>query len=531
MDIANFLIQNNIKYIYEHPYVVDTRDDQYGQYYPDFYLPEYNVYIEYFGINKDGEVPSYFSSRNGMSATQAYQESMKWKRNIHKTNETTMIECFAYEKFDGILLDELKNKLNDLSINLCPKSSIDLWNELIKEDNSILEGIIELFETLINLIKSNGYNIEDVKRINVDNKYAKTNTGLLVLLEPIFNAYNQTLKSNNEIDFNDMINLATLYVKQGKYVNTFSYIIIDEYQDISKARFNLLKELRNSKDYDLFCVGDDWQSIYRFAGSDIGYILNFSKYWGLAEISKIETTYRFSQKLIEISGNFVMRNPMQIKKYIKGNTDDSRFPLGEISGFNDKYSIEFLSKRLNDLPANSSVYFIGRYAFDVNLLDHNPLFHYQYNNITGFIDIKYKNRLDLNIKFLTVHKSKGLQADYVFILNNKKSRTGFPSKIHEAPILNLLLDNCDHFTFAEERRLFYVALTRAKIKTYLVTVNNKESEFVLELKRTYKDELKKENFECPVCGGKLIKKSGPYGEFFGCSNYKTTGCKYIRKIG
>ena len=107
---------------------------------------------------------------------------------------------------------------------------------------------------------------------------------------------------------------------------------------------------------------------------------------------------------------------------------------------------------------------------------------------------------------------------------------GFPSKIQDAPILDLLLENCDQYPHAEERRLFYVALTRAKKKVFIVTVNGKESEFALELKAKYKDDLKREKFECPLCGGQLLKKTGPYGDFFGCSNYHSAGCTYKRKI-
>jgi len=136
----------------------------------------------------------------------------------------------------------------------------------------------------------------------------------------------------------------------------------------------------------------------------------------------------------------------------------------------------------------------------------------------------------LLLLYHTSAKSKGLQADYIFIINNKKSRMGFPSKIQDAAILNLLLDNCDSYPYAEERRLFYVALTRARKKVFLVTIKNQESNFAIEIKSRYGEDMKQEQFECPLCGGRLLKKSGPYGEFFGCSNYKTTGCKYKRKI-
>lgn len=530
MDIANFLMQNGVAYIYEQPYKVDTRTSEYGQYTPDFYLPEYDIYIEYFGINKKGEVPPYFRGNHGMTATQTYQASMEWKRETHNANDTILIECYAYEKFDGVLLEKLKERLVANSVKLTPKTTKELWEQVSADGESILDGIIELFETVINLIKSNGYTIDTVRQLNVGNSNSQTNNIILSLIEPIFTAYCAYLTEHEEIDFNDMINLATQYVEQGKFINPYKYVIVDEYQDISKARFLLLNSMRKSNNYDLFCVGDDWQSIYRFAGSDIGYILNFEKYWGPTEISKIETTYRFTQKLIEISGNFIMQNPVQIKKSIKGKNDTVGFALGEINGYTDKFTIEFMAKKLEDLPKNSSVFFIGRYSFDAKLLSDSGLFACQFNNVSGFVEVKYRKRMDLNMNFITAHKSKGLQADYVFIINNKKSRMGFPSKIQDAAILNLLLDNCDSYPYAEERRLFYVALTRAKKKAFLVTVSNQESDFAMELKDRYSEELKREQWECPLCGGKLLKKVGPYGEFFGCSNYKVNGCTYKRKI-
>ncbi|MCD7788965.1 MAG: UvrD-helicase domain-containing protein [Bacteroides thetaiotaomicron] len=465
-----------------------------------------------------------------MSATEAYCASMEWKRAIHQKNQTMMIECYAWEKLEGNLLNSLKKKLEAVFVVLTPLSSRELWKQVVAEDDSLFDGMIELFETLINLIKSNGYDIETVRKLNCAGGNVRANNILLSLLQPIFDAYCQYLSTYKEIDFNDMINLATEYVKQEKYINPYKYVIVDEYQDISKARFTLLDCLRKSRDYELFCVGDDWQSIYRFAGSDVGFILDFSKYWGASEISKIETTYRFSQKLIEISSEFIMQNPAQIKKSIRGEKEDFGFPLGEISGYTDKYAIEFMAQKLNDIPRGSSVFFIGRYSFDAKLLDDCGLFTCQYNNISGLVDVKSKGRSDLKMSFLTAHKSKGLQADCVFIINNKNSKVGFPSKIQTAPILDLLLENYDKYPYAEERRLFYVALTRAKKKAFIVTVNGKESEFALELKEKYGEELKKEQFECPFCGGRLVKRSGPYGEFFGCSNYRTTGCKYKRKI-
>lgn len=531
MDIANFLMQNGIRYIYEQPYKTDTRTSEYGQYYPDFFLPDYNVYIEYFGIDKTGEVPPYFSGKGGLSAGQAYRASMDWKRQLHAANHTVMIECYAYEKFDGSLLENLTRKLVTAAVELRPKSTEDLWKQISQRNSSLLDGLSDLFVTLINLTKSNGYTIQMLRKKSCNSINEKANHILLSLLEPIYDAYCSYLFEHDEIDFNDMINLASRYVREGKYINPYRYVIVDEYQDISKSRFSFLDSLRKSRDFELFCVGDDWQSIYRFAGSDIDYITNFSKHWGATEISRIETTYRFSQKLIEITGNFIMKNPTQIRKAMKGKTGEKYFPLGVISGYTERNAIEFTAKKLADIPRGSSVYFIGRYLFDVNLLSDSPFFSCRYNNATGLTEVFYQARPDLKMVFITAHRSKGLQADYVFVVNNKNCRMGFPSKVQEVPILNLLLDNCEQYPYAEERRLFYVALTRAKKKVFIITQNGHESIFARELMTQYANELKQERFTCPLCGGRLLKRSGEYGEFFGCSNYHKTGCTYTRKIG
>ena len=529
MDIANFLMKNGIKYIYEQPYCIDTRTNEYGQYVPDFYLPEFDIYIEYFGINKAGDVPSYFKSKHGITPTQAYHDAITWKRDIHKKNNTKMIECYAYEKFDNLLLDNLQQKLIDNSVILTELSDEELWKNILNDDINVFDEISELFETIINLMKSNRYTPDILKQMIKANDNTINNKIVLELLKPIYISYQDYLEKSKEIDFNDMINMAADCIDHNKYNNPYKYIIIDEYQDMSISRFKLLNSMRKSRDYSLFCVGDDWQSIYRFAGSDVGLILNFENYWGKTEINKIETTYRFNQKLIEISSNFIMKNNNQLIKNIRGVTEEVGFPLEEICGYTDELSINFMLEKLNDLPRNSSVFFIGRYLLDINLLKNNQAFKCQYNNHNkGLIDVKYYKRSDLSISFLTAHKAKGLQADYVFIINNKNGKMGFPSQIQDIPILNILLDNSDNYPFAEERRLFYVALTRAKKKVFLLTINNHKSSFATELISCYAQELKDEQYRCPLCGGKLLKKEGSYGYFFGCSNYRNNGCTYKR---
>ena len=530
LDIANFLTQNGITYVYEQEYPIDTRTSEFGQYYPDFYLPNFDVYIEYFGINRQGEVPAYFSGKNGMSVAQAYQEGIKWKRELHRKNGTRMIEVYAYEKFEEQLLPKLEERLKKAGVVFTPMSPKDMWSEISGTENQKLDRVAELFGTVITLTKSNNCSLDEVRSRNHSLRKFPSIDAVTDLIEPVYNNYQAMLQARNEIDFNDMINLASDYVQRGQFIHSYNYVIVDEYQDISQARYRLLAEMRQQKDFHLFCVGDDWQSIYRFSGSDIGFILHFEKYWGASEISRIETTYRFPQSLISVSSSFIMKNPEQKRKRLKSAVADHGFSMEKITGYTDAYSVEFLAERLKELPKGSSVLFLGRYRFDIKILDGQRQFSYQYSTALGRTEVTFIRRPDLQISFMTIHSSKGLQADYVFLLNNKAHGMGFPSQIADAPILQLLLDNCDHYPFAEERRLFYVAITRAKKKVWLVTLKGNESVFIKEVDEVHGDDMRKEQYTCPLCGGRLVRRSGPYGDFFGCSNYKTKGCRYIRNI-
>ena len=530
LDIANFLTQNGITYVYEQEYPLDTRTSEFGQYHPDFYLPNFDLYIEYFGINRQGEVPPCFSGKDGASAAQAYQAGIRWKRELHRQNKTRLIEVYAYEKQEEQLLSKLEERLKRAGVVLAPISAEKMWSEISGTGNQKLDRVAELFGTVITLVKSNSCTLDDVRGRNRSFRNLPSIASVIDLIEPIYNNYQSMLLSRSEIDFNDMINLASAYVRYGHFAHSFSHVIIDEYQDISQSRYRLLEEMRQKKDYRLFCVGDDWQSIYRFSGSDIGFILHFEKYWGASEISRIETTYRFPQSLISVSSKFIMQNPEQNQKQLRSAIKDSGFSMEKITGYSDAYSVEFLAERLKELPKGSTVFFLGRYRFDIKILDGQRRLSYRYNAALGRTEVTLANRPDLQISFMTIHSAKGLQADYVFLLNNKACGMGFPSQIADAPILQLLLDNCDHFPFAEERRLFYVAITRARKKVWLVTRKGNESVFVEEIDAAYGEAMRREQYTCPLCGGRLVRRSGPYGDFYGCSGFKTTGCRYKRNI-
>ena len=547
MEIANFLTQYGVRYIYESSYEHDTRTIDFGEYRPDFYLPDHKIYIEYFGIDRNGQVPEYFEGKNGKTATQNYNDSIRWKRFIHKKYGTNLIECYAYEKLEGTLLSNLEIRLENAGVTLKEQSFADIMRNTGQDENKLFSVLSTTIATVITLCKNRRLTAEGLLALcnNTKDRYL----GSIVI--PIFRAYEEMLDAENRIDFADMLNHATDLVESGKFTFGFENVIVDEYQDISAPQYRMLQALRKIHPYALFCVGDDWQSIYRFAGSDIGYILDFDRYWGNTELSRIETTYRFSQKLIDISGRFIMQNPNQIKKYLRSGMPPEKSVLGGINGADEGDILRGIREALDDLPQDATVFFLGRYNFDADMLKKS--FDVRYDNRDSSTVVTYKNRQDLKMKFYTAHKSKGLQADYVFIINNRALHMGFPSKIDNPSLVERLLEKADAYPDAEERRLYYVAMTRARKKVFIVTQVSNVSTFAQEI-LPYADEQKvmlvSERWEqgvipivdaelpyidnhtpyiCPQCGGTLRKIKGPYGEFYGCSNYRSRGCKYKRK--
>ena len=267
--------------------------------------------------------------------------------------------------------------------------------------------------------------------------------------------------------------------------------------------------------------------IYRFNGCDVSYILNFEKYWGPSAICKIETTYRFSGDLLKKSSEFISRNGKQYRKQLVGAlTRESKvLPLFAPTDQEIRYRI---SKVLDSVPEGKTVLFLGRYNHDVRILSEDG-FSWKPNISDSSTAIKYSRRPDLDLKFMTIHSSKGLQADIVFSLNNKTGRYGFPSKRDEPVLIPLLLGN-DNNQYDEERRLFYVAMTRAKDAAYIVSVTHHQSDFFKEMFPFRDNEGNQVQMVCPICGGAMILKTGKYGMFYGCSNYGSRGCRFTRKF-
>lgn len=543
--IANFLLFNGINYEYEYPYEYETATETFRQYKPDFSIirEDQRIYIEHFGIARNGDVPSWFNGDGYRSAREKYHVDMEWKRKKHFEKNTILIETYSYEMSEGILFDNLTEKLIQNGITLKPKTTSEIWEIISEASKEEVNSVLTLFLTFINLMKSNNYSIADLTNKNSTAQLdflKKRNASFINIIKPIYDSYENHLRKRGEIDFNDMINIATKHIEDGIYAKTFKYIIIDEFQDISIGRYKLIKALKDrNPECKMFCVGDDWQSIYRFTGSDIALFKDFEKYFGFTIRSRIETTYRFHEPLISLSSSFILKNPNQSEKKLIGITNDKSTAYNIVYSFSEIQDdtsalISILGELATSFPKiqEKEIMILGRYGFDIDRIKNDEdllLIDKEGGTILFTYQNDFGKEVTITMRFLTVHKSKGLEADIVIILNCNSGKFGFPAELSDDLVLNLLLSEADQFENGEERRLFYVAMSRAKELVYFIADSSYKSKFIVELEGTdHQSKVKK----CPLClnGDVILRKTGVTKngndyKFFGCSNY-LHGCEY-----
>ena len=297
-----------------------------------------------------------------------------------------------------------------------------------------------------------------------------------------------SLLEKHQTTFSGLIKLAIRYLRSGQIKTRFRYIIVDEYQDLSALRQEFLRLLLESSQANLFAVGDDWQAIYGFSGSRVDFTLNFRRFWGDFSLHRISKTYRFGPTIARLSSSFIMQDHTQIRKQIQSQKEDTLEPVVEICGDSERLGLEVLTYYLKSLPEDSSILLLGRFQIDRLRLLHCTQFKLTSDSI------EFQTRPDLKIRFLTVHQSKGLEADYVIFLNNREAKLGFPAHVKDPPLKTELIKiaeelRLDQVSVNEERRLFYVALTRAKKQVILLTVDDKESSFIKELRRKFRQDF------------------------------------------
>lgn len=470
-----------VKFRYEEPYEHQLADEMHSQYRPDFsiYFEQKGVtkriYLEHFGVDEHSLVPAWFAKDKNITyeeANQKYNDGITWKKAAHEKFGTQLLVTSSADFHYSDIRNKLKKMLEEAGVPIQEKTDEELYDLVLPKGSKQEKAFIRLVVTFVTLVKSSCKSVKEILKQakNVDDE--RSVFIIKNIFQPVYERYISALSDSNQIDFTDAILQATEICRTSHPVE-YDYIIVDEFQDISVDRYNFLKVLREGKPpAKLYCVGDDWQSIYRFSGSDMALFNQFPKYFGATEINKIETTYRFGEPLVSLSSHFIQRNKSQIQKDINSFNSEMKTEL-KFYSYDRRDYCNTIGQLVASIPSDKSIFLLGRYSFD----DYYLSFMYQ--------SIKEGKRFfyvigERKIEFLTVHKSKGLEADYVILLQCNKDTYGFPSLVSDDPVLNYVLTKSDQYPYGEERRLFYVAITRAKVKTLVLYDKRFPSAFVDE---------------------------------------------------
>ena len=539
--IANFLYMNSIEYEYEKAYPYNILRSH-KPYTPDFTITQGDkvAYIEHFGITEDGR-----NTRYTQDQLNVYKREVNDKIMLHRQHDTDLIYTFSAYNDGRDLLAHLQEELVGHGFELKRRPSKEVFEKIVStEENKYIARLVKLVCTFIQNFKTNDLVFDDFARFRTTSSNERTKL-FLSICEQCYLEYSKRLKEYHAIDFEDMINDSARIIReeevQGQKLD-FKYIIVDEYQDISRQRFNLTKELCKLCNAKVIAVGDDWQSIYAYAGSDITLFTDFKNTFGYGLELCITKTYRNAQEVIDIAGGFVQKNLSQIRKalispkhiehpiVIKTYTEE--VDRKEYEGKGGKYfligkCVEEIMDGLISKYEHPKILLLGRYGFDGYNLTKSADFIY--DEKTGSVRSKKYNADYFD--FMTVHRAKGLGYDHVIIINARNETYGFPSQVQEDPVLKYVVKDDHSYDYAEERRLFYVALTRTKNRVYIITPQQHPSEFVLELIRDYPQvevfgEIDKEPQEmkldkrCPICGYPLqLRYKKAYGlKLWICTN-------------
>lgn len=484
VDIANFLYLNNIDYQYEKSY---KKLDNLKIYKPDFYIEQNNNYnyIEHFGIDKVNKTNNHYTKEELTN----YLKNMKLKEKYHCDEKIEDLFIITYSKVLGKrnYLSVLKDSLIKKGYFLSKKDNNLVYERLkdTSEDRYINNFVNRIVIPFISYFKRSNYKLDDFKNIKTDNDLLNKQ---IRVISDIYLNYESKLREKNLIDFEDMINISYKvmpYIKEKNLGVDYKYIIIDEYQDVSMQRFNLTKRIEELFKSKIIAFGDDYQTIFGFSGSRIDLMTEFRNYLSDAKQIPIPNVYRNSQELIDVATKFINKNSKQIRKKLISNKRLIN-PI-ELYIYNDSNYINtninksiILSNILDKIYLSnnkSNVLLLERYNNDIDTILNNNLFIRKNHE-----NIIYKKHEDMKIDYLTIHKSKGLEYDNCILINAIDDKYGFPSKIEDEEIIKLLKPKIEENIFyPEERRLFYVAMTRTKNKLYILVPKSKTSSFIREI--------------------------------------------------
>lgn len=520
--VADWLYLNGVTYEYERPYCRDTATAQHRQYHPDFYYPDIDAWHEHWALDEHGQPPPAWTG---------YLESLAWKRDLHSQHQTTLLETTWAGVMSRKDFPRLAQQLRERGIVLRWDPQRPTRGAKPVKDADVLR----LVRTFMSHVKSNALTERVVReRLSGGRVLNRDRAELFAdIYWPIHDAWQERLAAGGYVDFEDMLVQAAQHLEAGRYASPYELVLVDEFQDASQARARLTRALVDTPGRYLLAVGDDWQSINRFAGSDLSVLTDFHTYFGKGPSLFLSTTFRCHESVTQTASAFVSKNPDQLRKAVSSIFTEpavrNRFEgvhLRAVDASRDVANgVAAILAQLSDLVAAGriatphgralSVYVLGRYRHDRQALPSG----------------RWKG---VEAEFHTIHSSKGLEADYVIVTNMSSGTYGFPSAIADDPVLNLVTATPDSFPHAEERRLLYVAMTRARRGVLLLVPAESPSVFVTELIRDRLVQMDGETAArlslCPVCrSGVMRRRDSRFGAFWACSAFPR--CPHTSQVG
>lgn len=500
--LADWLFYNGVNYDHGRTQTFDADTDVFRPQQPDFHYPDADLYHEHLDEDSHGAAP---------------------RRTTTGTVGARLIETTSHDLRMGWAFDDLAEALQAGGVVPDPNPDRDIPDD--GQQPMPDAELVALMRSFVSHAKSNDLRLEDMAerlRSLPEDQYKERHRRFLEVAGPVLQAWDDALDSARAIDFEDMLNQAAEHLEQGRYVSPYLLVMADEFQDASRARARLCRALVQAPGRYFFAVGDDWQSINRFAGADVSVMTGFQEWFGQGQVLRLEQTFRCPQALCDISSRFISINPAQIRKRVRSAAPTHGPVLQAFQVASREQITDAVNQYLQQLhegcltgtlapgrDGKLQVFVLGRYNADRAALPGNW---------------QARFGATLQVSFLTAHRSKGMEADYV-ILPSMLDRA-FPNLRADDPVLSLAMPSGDTFPLGEERRLFYVALTRARRSVAMFTVVGRRSSFLDELERdgavsvTHIDGAPIKEQRCPACGtGVIVKRSGKYGEFHSCSSY------------
>ena len=461
LKIADFLFLNGIEYYYREEYPeIDYKGDRLQS---DFFLPDYNIFIENYCVNDKGQP----IERNA-SYRQEYKDHMEIKKHFCKTSDYDMIAINSL--LDNDFIKTLNDKLHEKNVDFKPLNECEIQSAL---KHSMIFGLDEKIIKFISAFKEHGYHLKKFDEFLSSAKDDRE-TVFLNFVKSTYVSYQDYLTNEKCIDYTDMIRKGTDFVQD----TDFDYIFVDEYQDISQSRFNLVKAVRDDSNANLIVVGDDWQSIYGFNGSDVKFFAKFSEDFPDCEVIRLNKTYRAANELIVPAGEFVHNDYLVDKKlYSDKNLEQPIHLITHNSSSIAEHMLVYdILRHISETEDNKNVMILSRYQENLNSIKRR------------LSSVNVDSNLDLEIEYQTFHGAKGLESDNVIILDvNSNKIMGIPSKVDDDELLRFVTFKNSKYQKWEERRLFYVALTRTKNRVYLSSLEGKsKSPYINELEEKTK---------------------------------------------